>query len=237
MTSAPDSTGLPGREEILSGALDDMMADVHRHGHMRIIPVATRTAAKRAMLDQIAPGDDLWLFGYGSLLWNPAFRFAERRRGRIYGFHRRFCFWTKSGRGTPARPGLMLALEPGGSCQGAAFRVPRAEADDELQSVFLREMMTGAYRARWVDVHIDRGTVRAITFVANPGHQNYAGRVPFETAAHHIAGAEGRFGACRDYLRDTVHHLEALGIVDRPMRRLLGLVERHAGGNAIGLRP
>ena len=224
--SGPETRGKYfGREEILAGRLDALVRDAPRDPSVRIKTVAERTAAKRAMLDQVAPGEDVWLFGYGSLIWNPAFRYDERRVGRIHGFHRRFSFWTTIGRGTPELPGMMLALEPGGSCTGVVFRVAAEAADGELQSVFLREMLTGSYHARWMRARTDSGPVRAIAFVANGAHRNHAGRVPPEIVARHIAEAEGRLGPCRDYLINTVRHLEALGIHDRPMTRLLALVQ------------
>ena len=119
----------------------------------------------------------------------------------------------------------MLALENGGSCKGLAYRVTRAEAEEELTCVFIREMLGESYHARWLPVRTEIGTVQAISFVANRSHQNYAGRLPFETIVHHVSGAAGKLGTCRDYLINTVHHLEAFGIHDRRMSRLLGRIE------------
>jgi glutathione-specific gamma-glutamylcyclotransferase len=109
----------------------------------------------------------VWLFGYGSLMWNPAFSFAERRIGTLRGWHRRFCLWLRLGRGTPERPGLMLALDRGGTTRGIAFRLAQGEERAELLLVWRREMFTGAYHARWVTLTTGEGPVHAITLVVN----------------------------------------------------------------------
>ena len=211
------------RDQILSGQLEAQVAA--SGGQMRIRPAEERLAVMRAMLDEVSPGADPWLFGYGSLIWNPAFEFAERRIGRIFGYHRYFSFWTTSGRGTRERPGLMLGLVRGGSCRGVVYRVDRNDAAHELRSVFLRELMGGAYHPRWVNVHFGDETVRAITFVADQGYENFAGIMPLETVAGHIAHAAGHLGRCSDYLVNTVRHLHALGIDEPRLTQLLALVE------------
>src|SRR4051794_21749929 len=99
------------------------------------------------------PAADVWVFRYGSLMWNPAFTFAERRVGIIRGWHRRFCLWLEMGRGSPDNPGLMLALDRGGTCRGVAFRIPAQQVRSELLLIWRREMFGTAYRARWVQVH------------------------------------------------------------------------------------
>ena len=116
-----------------------------------------------AALATHAPTDDIWLFGYGSLMWNPALHFAERIPGSVHGWHRRFCIWLHMGRGTPDNPGLMLALDRGGSCHGALFRIPAKDARNELLLAWRREMFTGAYRSRWVMAETGSGPVMATT--------------------------------------------------------------------------
>jgi len=174
------------------------------------------------------------VFGYGSLIWNPAFEFVERRVARVRGFHRRFCLWTHLGRGTPARPGLMLALEQGGSCRGVAFRIADAAARSELEILWRREMIGGSYLARWIVVETDAGPVRAIAFTINRANERYAGRLPEDVMAATIARAHGQLGACAEYLFNTVSHLSALGIRDRPLERLRDQVARHCGALATG---
>jgi glutathione-specific gamma-glutamylcyclotransferase len=175
-------------------------------------------------------GRETWVFGYGSLMWNPAFHYAERRVGRVHGFHRRFCLWTHAGRGTPDNPGLMLALERGGSCRGVAFRLAEHEAETELGIVWKREMVSGAYAPRWITVRTEAGTIRAVTFVINHRHERYTGLLPENRVAEVIASAAGPLGACAEYLHNTVEHLGELGVVDRPLFRLHDQVmERRRG--------
>ena len=222
------------RGAILSGEIEKFIGRNARRYNLRIKSVEERTAIKRAMLAELPDGRDVWVFGYGSLMWNPAFHHMEARSGRIFGYHRRFVFWSTIGRGSRERPGMMLGLAQGGSCNGLALRIAADEADTELQSVFMREMVSTAYNARWVEVRTAEGPVRAIAFVANPGHIFYAGRVPLVEAARHIAFGEGELGSSRDYLHNTVSHLNALGIEDAGMQTLLSLVTRRRADAAAG---
>jgi cation transport protein ChaC len=182
-------------------------------------------ARSRAKLLQHHPaGRDLWLFGYGSLIWNPAFHFTGRTLGRVFGYHRRFCLWTHLGRGTPERPGLTLGLERGGSCAGVAFRIAAEAIESELDVVWRREMVTAAYRPAWVRVATPEGPVAAVTFVINRTHDRYAGPLDEARIVEVLALAEGPIGACRDYLFNTAGHLEELGIHDRGLCRLVEAV-------------
>ena len=167
-----------------------------------------------------APGTDVWVFGYGSLMWNPAFRFAERRLGTVRGWHRRFCLWLQRGRGSPDCPGLMLALDRGGVCRGIAFRIEAEAVRDELLLVWRREMLSGAYLARWVDVATDEGPVRAVTFVANQAHARYSGKLSEAATAERICAAAGELGSCLDYFERTVRALRTLQVDDRALRRI-----------------
>jgi cation transport protein ChaC len=178
-----------------------------------------------ASLDQTLtahdPTDDVWVFGYGSLMWNPAFAYAERQVGVIRGLHRRFCLWLEMGRGSPANPGLMLALDHGGTCRGVAFRIPAHDVRSELLLIWRREMFGTAYLARWVQVHTACETFPAITFVVNRAHPRYAGRPDDAKAAQHIASASGALGTCAAYLQNTLEHLESLGIRDAGLQRIV----------------
>jgi cation transport protein ChaC len=168
---------------------------------------------------------DVWVFAYGSLIWNPTFHWVERQCADLRGYHRRFCLWTHLGRGTPDCPGLMLALERGGSCRGVAYRIAEAELEHELMLLWRREMVTDAYRARWVKAVTPEGPVAAIAFVMNAKHHRYAGRLPEAEVAAVIARAEGALGPCHKYLFSTVDHLRQLGIRDHGMERLTRQVE------------
>ncbi|MEW6689351.1 MAG: gamma-glutamylcyclotransferase, partial [Pseudomonadota bacterium] len=146
----------------------------------------------------------VWVFGYGSLMWNPALRYAERRPARIYGFHREFCLLSRAGRGSPERPGLMMSLEPGGSCHGVAYRLHADTVEAELDVVWRREMLTRSYRPVWVAARTARGVAHAIAFAANLEHERYRGGLDEATMARYLARGQGPLGRCCDYLFDTV---------------------------------
>jgi cation transport protein ChaC len=175
------------------------------------------------MLAEHPPREDVWLFGYGSLMWNPAMHFAEHIGGRVLGWHRSYCLWLEAGRGSPDHPGLMLALDRGGAAAGALFRVPADQARAELLLPFRRELFTYSYEARWVSVATPHGTTRAITFVVNRDGSRYAPRLPLDQVARHVATATGALGSCMEYLTHTLKSLDALGLDDRMLRQVLHL--------------
>ena len=171
------------------------------------------------------PGEDFWVFGYGSLLWNPGFPHLEVRLGVLNGYHRHFCIYSHIYRGTPRRPGLVLGLDRGGSCRGLVYRVPAAEGPEVMGYLYAREMVTQVYLPRWLRVRTPQGPVAAAAFVADPEHEQYAGRLAPEAVVALILQGSGRNGSCRHYLQNTVHHLDALGLGDRSMTHLLKMVE------------
>ena len=180
--------------------------------------------SREAMLAGHAADEDLAVFAYGSLIWNPCFHFARRETARIHGHHRRFCLWTHLGRGTREQPGLMLGLDTGGSCRGVLYTIAAPDIASELDIVWRREMVTAAYRPSWVTARTDAGPRRAVGFLINHGHPRYAGRLDDAAIVAAIARACGPLGACADYLFNTTAHLDELGIVDRSLRRLCSLV-------------
>lgn len=174
----------------------------------------------------VAPeGQDFWVFGYGSLIWNPGFPHVEVRSGLLTGYHRHFCVYSHRYRGTPECPGLVLGLDQGGTCEGLVFRVPAAEAVEVMQYLDEREMVTGVYLPGWHEVATENGAVSAITFVADPEHEQYSGRLPQEELIRLVVQGQGERGSCRDYLQNTVHHLEALGLHDPYLSELLREVD------------
>jgi cation transport protein ChaC len=131
------------------------------------------------------------------------------------------------GRGTPELPGLMLALADGGECEGIAYRLSPGLERQELGLLWNREMLAGVYKPRWVPTKLRDGrTVSAVTFVVETGHCQYCGDLPIERAAYHIAFAEGRRGACREYLLNTAEHARSLGIHDPYLEELVTRVVR-----------
>lgn len=166
------------------------------------------------------PGNDLALFAYGSLIWNPAFHYVRREIATVRGHHRRFCLWTELGRGSPDRPGLVLGLDRGGSCRGVLYWITASEIESELDIVWRREMVTSAYRPSWVTARTVSGPVPAVTFLINRKHERYSGRLGDEAIVRAIATAEGPIGPCADYLFNTTAHLDKLDIADRSLHRL-----------------
>jgi cation transport protein ChaC len=162
----------------------------------------------------------VWVFAYGSLIWKPDFPFAERRIGTVHGYHRQFCLRVKRFRGSPEAPGLVLGLEPGGVCRGVVYRLAEEEREAALKRIWARELLTGAYVPRWVDVHTDSGTERAIAFTINRAHERYTGRLSEAEVTEALAQACGHVGSCAEYLMETVAHLEELGIRDGRLWRL-----------------
>jgi glutathione-specific gamma-glutamylcyclotransferase len=163
---------------------------------------------------------DVWVFAYGSLIWNPIFRFVDRRVATLYGKHRRFCLWAPLGRGTPDNPGLVLGLDRGGSCRGIAYKLDRQDLIAELLLVWRREMVVGSYHPRWVTVNDGVQKFKAIAFVVNRDHCCYAKQLPLETTINSIATARGHIGSSAEYLLHTVDGLIDAGIKDRQLMLL-----------------
>lgn len=174
---------------------------------------------------------DLWVFGYGSLMWNPGFAHAEAVPAVLDGHHRAFCIWSRHYRGTPEQPGLVLGLNPGGGrCDGVAFRVDAADGPDVRDYLRERELCGYAYVEAEVPVALRDGrTCAAYTFIADPDHRHYAGNLAVDEAAEIIMGAQGVGGLNRDYLINTVRELERHGVFDPPLHALLRAVERRTG--------
>ncbi|MGE0666002.1 MAG: gamma-glutamylcyclotransferase [Sphingomonadales bacterium] len=169
--------------------------------------------------------EDLWVFGYGSLMWRPGFDYLEARPARLFGFHRSFCVYSWHHRGTRQRPGLVLGLDRGGSCRGRAYRVAREHAADVVRYLDEREMVTAVYRPIRHTVRLPDRLVTARAYVVDRSHPQYAGKLSAEDQARQIDGARGVSGINTDYLASTVAHLDEMGIVDGPLHevwRMLG---------------
>lgn len=207
------------RESLLDGSFHSVVRALLPPG-TRVVSDPERAAQVEAMLAQSPRPGRVWIFAFGSLMWNPAFHFIDRRTARIHGFHRQFCLWARSGRGSPEKPGLMLSLEPGGSCAGVAYRVERRAAATELDVIWRREMFTMSYRPVWVTAYTPAGPEPAIAFSANRRHERYAPGLEDSVIARYLATGSGPMGRCCDYLFDTVSHLRQLGVRDRRMEAL-----------------
>jgi len=189
-------------------------------------------AAMDARFDHAA--EDLWVFGYGSLIWRPDFEYVERVPARVVGLHRSLCVYSFVHRGTPERPGLVLGLDFGGACRGIAYRIAAEERAATLAYLRTREQATAVYRETirmaWLAGRPER-RVDAVCFVVDRSHPQYAGRLTHNRQLHHVRQGHGRSGNNRDYVIETVSALEALGIRDPDLHllaeRLKGTQEAH----------
>jgi cation transport protein ChaC len=157
---------------------------------------------------------DLWVFGYGSLMWRPGFAYLERVPAKLIGLHRALCVFSFVHRGTPERPGLVLGIDRGGMCRGVAYRAAasvRAATVDYLRS---REQVTSVYVETMRQIELEdetRRRVRALCYTVDRSHVQYAGRLTLAESLHHVRQGHGQSGANRDYVLETVRALEALG--------------------------
>lgn len=167
--------------------------------------------------------EDLWLFGYGSLIWRPDFEFAERRPAQVLGWHRALKMWSRVNRGSPEVPGLVFGLLSGGSCRGVVFRIPAAAGLEILGRLWLREMPTGVYDPRWLQCVTPGGAVRALAFTLSRKSPNFTGTLSDARYREIFATATGRYGSSLDYARQTFEELQRHGIHDAALGRLMRL--------------
>jgi cation transport protein ChaC len=175
--------------------------------------------------------EDLWIFGYGSLMWQPGFSFLERVPARLVGAHRALCVYSFVHRGTPERPGLVFGLDQGGTCRGIAFRVAGRQRVVTLAYLRAREQVTMVYRETMRAVWLNgdpRQRVQALCYVVDRGHPQYAGRLTLSEQLHFIRQGHGKSGPNRDYVLAAIAELEALGYRETEMHRL---AERLRGAN------
>jgi cation transport protein ChaC len=180
-----------------------------------------------ALHGQSDAGPIRWVFGYGSLMWRPDFPNVDRQIATLHGRRRGFCIYSVHHRGTPARPGLVLGLAPGGAVRGAAYRVADAEWEAVYAYLREREQPNETYIEAQAAVRLADGRrVQALVFLSDRGHPQWAGLLDLDAQARLIAGATGLSGRNVDYLRDLVQHLHQEGMHDRGMERLLAKVEK-----------
>jgi glutathione-specific gamma-glutamylcyclotransferase len=190
-----------------------------------------------------ASPSDIWIFGYGSLMWKPGFPHDEAVKARLTGYRRCFCIYSTNHRGSGSRPGLVLGLDRGGVCDGLALRVTSAFARATLDYLRDREQVHGVYRETQVPVQLHDGTHRTVmaqAYIVERAHPSYAGRLPLDHQARLITGARGISGVNLDYLINTMEQLSKLGIRERELERLLGCIGTcvarpggRAGGDAM----
>lgn len=180
----------------------------------------------RETLQQRIRGEPVWLFAYGSLIFNPLFQVEESTLASLDGWHRSFCIRLVLARGTPERPGRMLALEKGGCCEGIALRFREDQLDEELGLIWTREMVGGVYRPHWTTVTLASGQrVRAIIFTANINNILYEQDASVTTAAPLIAAASGSLGSNKEYVMRLHDALRHHGISDHYIHKLAAALQ------------
>jgi cation transport protein ChaC len=194
-------------------------------------PEAGREACASALAACLSSPSDIWVFGYGSLMWNPGFPHCAAEPARLRGWHRSFCVYSRNYRGTPDKPGLVLGLDRGGSCRGIAFRIARADVREAMEYLWEREMTGGVYELRELPAEVGGRTVPIRAFVVDRKHPSYAGRLSIDETARLILQGIGGRGPCREYLENTVRQLEQLGHLDGPLHRLELRVKELAAAN------
>lgn len=194
---------------------------------------ANRAQALAGRMDR-----DLWLFAYGSLMWDPAVLFDEVRIGTLLGYQRRFCLILKFGRGSVDKPSLMVALDRGGQCEGLAFRIPAERVAQESETIWVRELIYGDYAPCFVQLDTPQGEIEALTFVADPKGERYVPDLSGEETAQTIAKGGGWIGTNLEYLDSLMAHLKALGLSDPEMAAIHDRAREIAQEReALGLRP
>ncbi|WP_374384560.1 gamma-glutamylcyclotransferase [Dongia sp.] len=172
------------------------------------------------------PGQELRVFAYGSLMWRPDFSFIDLQPATLYGYHRAFCIISTHYRGSETHPGLVLGLDRGGQCIGRMYRIAPEDAESAADYLHRREMITGVYIPRLLKVRLPSGEdVTALSYVADRQHPQYAGKLAVEDVVHRIRDAVGVAGPNIDYLRNTVQHLDDLGISDCALHRILRMLD------------
>ena len=168
--------------------------------------------------------DSIWLFAYGSLIWNPEFEFREKRRAFLHGWSRRLCCWSREYRGTQDEPGLAFGLTEGGGCDGVAYRLSREQATAYLPSLWRREMRLGSYLPLWVNCVAAGETISAVAFIMNRKSVNFIDGLSLEEQATIVRSAVGKNGRCSEYFTSTIDLLKSIEITDAELNLIRGML-------------
>lgn len=196
-------------------------------------PSACQLIEGSAMKIDDQDNKDLWVFAYGSLMWRPGFSYLERVPARLIGLHRALCVFSFVHRGTPERPGLVLGLDRGGMCRGIAYCVASASRADTLHYLRAREQVTTVYVETTRQIQLEdhaRRRIRAVCYLVDRSHVQYAGRLTLAESLHHVRQGHGKSGANRDYVLETVRALEALGYRESDLHLLAERLKSQGAG-------
>jgi cation transport protein ChaC len=174
-----------------------------------------------ALLKHWPRSQDLWIFGYASLIWRPEFDILEQHLTKVQGWHRALKMWSRLNRGTPECPGLVFALLSGGSCQGMVFRTPAQKVTQTIDQLWFREMPNNVYTTRWLQCPTPQGPVNALAFTLPRSSPSYTGTLSPEQYQDIFRNATGRYGTTLDYAQETLNSLKQHGIHDKALEALL----------------
>lgn len=191
----------------------------------RLWTAEERRASLDTALREWRAGEDVWVYGYGSLIWRPDFDFLERRLATLHGHHRALCLWSRVNRGTPECPGLVFGLDRGGSCRGVVYRLAGRQVPDYFPALWDREMSTGAYLPRWLRCATEHGPVNALVFIMNRANPAYIRALPEPELLAIVRRASGRYGPCTEYVVQTAQALRQAGIRDARLEQIARKLE------------
>ena len=213
------------RENITQGRLGEKIRSIS--GSDKVLSQDELISERRKVIPDDGIGEDIYIFAYGSLLWNPTIDYEEQFLAKIYGFHRSFCMKTNLGRGSFENPGLMLALDYGGSCRGSAFRLNKNDSIKNIDILFKREMVTGAYKPKLIKTKLENNkNVLSLAFTVDKKHKNYFAKKNTSIKAKMIFKAHGFLGTCQEYFNNTLESLEELAIKDQEMGAISSHLEK-----------
>lgn len=161
--------------------------------------------------------NDVWVFGYGSLIWRPEFEYIESHIANVKGYHRSLCLWSRVNRGTPESPGLVFGLDAGGQCQGKVYKLAKDNLETTMLNLWRREMPSASYIPSWLDCYTDIGHVKALAFTMNQADSSYAPNLSIDQTIDIVRQGHGKYGACTDYVLETAKALESVGISDQKL--------------------
>jgi len=193
----------------------------------RLLSKEELQASRLAAMQHWQSGSDVWIFGYGSLIWRPEFAFEEKRPALLRGWHRSLCLWSRVNRGTPERPGLVLGLDAGGACRGVVYRIAGASVPQTLDALWQREMPAAAYLPKWLSCQTQQGKVQALVFVMDRRKPSYARGLSAAQQAQIVCSARGKYGDCAEYVMKTVQALRVAHIRDARLEAVAQILPQY----------
>lgn len=197
--------------------------------HLRTFRLWTEEEREETMfktLNELEEQKNIWIFGYGSLVWRPEFAFEETRHATLTGYSRALCLWSCVNRGTPEQPGLVFGLKQGGICEGRVYRIPNEDIVGQFRKLWLREMPSESYTPMWLPCETTEGTIKALVFVMDTQTNAYTGELSEEETLEIVLNASGSYGPCHEYVTQTSDALARAGIKDDYLVYLSNIIKQ-----------